>query len=263
MVSANFMLTIAFDKHTRKYYWRKFQKCMSAQDSHKWVIGEERGKGGLHHYQCRCRLSMGKEEGFKWLKMMFPTAHIEECSDTWGYERKEGKFICAEDRVETLRQRFLPYNNGQETALKHLDETNDREIVCWVTEEGNAGKTWLKKALWERGLAHFVQPVKVDASRMVMDCASQFIKQGYRPYVVIDLPRTAKWTDDMYIAIEMIKDGLISDPRYSTEAVNISGAKVLVLCNHKPVLTKLSADRWVVLTGKHALDVPKKREPLP
>ena len=84
------------------------------------------------------------------------------------------------------------------------------------------------------------------------DVANEFINHGWRPYVIIDLPRTAKWTDELYYAIEKIKDGLLKDPRYQSKTVNIHGVKVMVMCNHEPNVSKLSADRWVLYRGQAA-----------
>jgi len=84
--------------------------------------------------------------------------------------------------------------------------------------------------------------------QMMASLAIQDREDGRPPrrYVVIDIPRTWKWSKDLYCAIETIKDGLIVDPRYSARPINIRGVKVLVLSNDRPSLDKLSVDRWVV-----------------
>lgn len=84
------------------------------------------------------------------------------------------------------------------------------------------------------------------AESMIKDVASKMSKDR-RPIVVIDVPRATKWNSQLYEAIEVIKDGLIDDPRYSSNALNIKGVKVLVMCNTKPKLDKLSEDRWVII----------------
>ena len=247
MVSANFMLTITYDKHTRKYLWKKWQKCMQAQDSHKWIIGEEKGKGGLTHYQCRCRLSMGKEDGFNWLKMMFPTAHIEECSDTWEYERKEGRFLCSEDRIDNLKTRYGKFRPEQERMIWNTLHQGDRGITVWYNPSGRIGKSWLTNALWERGLAYCVQ-VTDNVKSMVQDVASEYLSNGFRRILVLDFPREWKWKSDVYTAVERLKDGLIKDVRYGSRTVNIRGVCILVLCNTAPDVKRLSDDRWHVFT---------------
>lgn len=75
-------------------------------DVHKWVIGFEIGKDGYRHLQCRLRVSKGKEEAFETVKSYLPLAHIEECSDTWDYERKGGRYLTSWDTVEIRRVRF-------------------------------------------------------------------------------------------------------------------------------------------------------------
>ncbi|APG55809.1 rep protein [Macaca mulatta feces associated virus 5] len=115
----------------------------------------------------------------------------------------------------------------------------------WYDKVGNCGKSWFTGALWERGLAYVTAESKDDA--VIKDIASDFLDHGYRPFVIIDLPRTAQWSNELYLAIERIKDGLIKDPRYNSRTVNIRGVKVLVCCNSLPKLDKLSKDRWVRL----------------
>jgi len=217
-------------------------KFFRMNDIKKWVVGAEKGAGGYEHWQVRmqCRYN------FEQLKALFPRAHIEEASDTWEYEIKEGKYWTSWDRKENRQQRFGKYRYAQKRVYETLQDTNDREVVVWYDEEGKAGKSWFTRALWERGEAYFCAGY-TSGGAIVQDIASEYIKHGWRPIVIIDIPRAGKWTPDLYEAIERIKDGLIKDTRYSASTVNISGVKVLVCTNTKPKLDKLSADRWRII----------------
>lgn len=151
--------------------------------------------------------------------------------------------------------RFGKPDKHQQAVLDKLDKTNDRQIVVWITESGGWGKSWIAGHLWEIGKAHVCQSCDT-VKGMVQDIASDYIKHGYRPYIVIDIPRTWKWTKDLYCAIERIKDGLIKDTRYDSKTINIRGVKILVLTNEEPKFDKLSEDRWVpVYNGRYALFV--------
>lgn len=240
----------------------KLFQFMEDYDIHKWIIGREEGKSGYKHWQVRFSTSQfdrdevnDKNElisGIERIKDWFKQAHIEKASDTWNYETKSGNYFRDDDNDLILRQRFGKLRDNQQKVLETVYGTNDRQIVTWVTEEGNVGKSWLCGALWERRIAHTVQPQNT-AKGLIQDVASEVLSNGKRDIIIIDIPRTWKWTEELYCAIETIKDGLIKDTRYGSRTVNIRGTKLLVLCNAEPKLGKLSRDRWVILHGATAL----------
>lgn len=209
------------------------------QDIHKWIIGAEVGNDGYKHWQIRAQV----RETFEQLKQRFPKAHIEEASDTWTYERKEGNFYTSMDTPDILAQRYAELRPWQKEVLEKVQNASDRTIDVVCNPNGNIGKSFLIAYLWERGLAHVVQGQN-NAKGIVQDCASEFISNGYRPIVVIDIPWSWKWTNDLYVALERIKDGLIKDTRYGSRTINIHGVKVLVMCNQKPNEKRLASDRW-------------------
>uniref|UniRef100_A0A8A4XD10 Replication-associated protein n=1 Tax=Syrmaticus ellioti CRESS-DNA-virus sp. TaxID=2815058 RepID=A0A8A4XD10_9VIRU len=241
-MTTNYMLTMSRDGITDYCYLRKFLNFVEANDIHKWVIGRETGKNGRKHWQIR----IATRWTFEQMQVMFPGAHIEECSDTWEYETKEGQYLKWDDRPENLRERFGSFRFAQEYVRKALERSNDREVVVWYDERGNCGKSWFTRALWERGLAYYSAGTD-KGTTIVQDIASEYLKHGWRPYVVIDIPRAGKWSTELYEAIERVKDGLIKDPRYSANSINIHGVKVLVCCNTMPKLDKLSQDRWNII----------------
>lgn len=235
-----------------KKRWFKF---FEFYDIHKWVLGRETGKGGYKHWQVRFQTTAfdktEKVNDILELKEWFKQAHVLKASDTWEYETKSGDYFRDDDNPEILRQRFGEFREAQERVIQTVYGTNDRQIVVWCTEEGNVGKSWMCGALWERREAHYILPQNT-AKGLIQDCASEVIQNGKRPIIIIDIPRTWKWTEELYCAIETIKDGLIKDPRYGSRTVNIRGTKLLILCNSRPQLGKLSRDRWVILTGADA-----------
>lgn len=212
-----------------------------ATDTKKWVIAEETGNFGYKHWQIR----MSSRYDFKTLQAIFgKNAHIEECSDTWDYERKEGKYITSWDTIENLQTRFGVLRPAQARVLALADLQNDREITVWYDQKGAIGKTWLGKHLYQTGKGFFCPPTIHTAQGYI-----QWVSSGYNgeKYIIIDIPRNQKWTNELYIAVETIKDGLVYDARYSSKVKDISGAKVIVLTNNMPKLDKLSVDRWQIL----------------
>lgn len=216
------------------------KKFILDHDVHKWVIGYETGRTGYEHFQCRIQTGVDFEQ----LKLWFDDAHIEQASDDWTYERKEGRFVSSEDTSNVRRCRFGKLRSNQQRVLDVLDNTGDREIVVWYDGTGNVGKSFLTRWLVERGRAYYVPPTVENAKQII-----QWVCSGYQnqPYIVIDIPRSAKWSEPLYTAIEAIKDGLVYDTRYSAKLRDIWGVKILVLTNSRPKLDKLSTDRWIII----------------
>ena len=213
---------------------------MIDNDIHKWIIAKEVGNDGYKHWQVRlqCRHT------FEQLKMEFPKAHIEEASDVYDYERKEGQYIRSDDNDYTLQARFGELRENQRMYLQNLETQNDRQIDVIVDNGrfgGNHGKTWLARHLYQSGKGFYVPPTIGNGKQII-----QFVASGYRsePIIVIDVARSTVWNSELYVALETIKDGMVYDTRYHHTQRDIHGVKVLVTCNRKPVLKYLSKDRW-------------------
>lgn len=266
-----YMLTIPRDE---QHDILKLWSYINTHDVHKWVIGRETGRNGYQHWQCRIKTSdpdfFKFEEqqqpfltpdwkveyrkvkvGVGWVNRNIPRAHVEECSDTWDYETKEGMSIASWDTPEVLRLRFGRMRWWQECAVEALRTTNDREVMVWYDPTGNNGKSWLVGHLYETGQAYYLPPTMTSVQSMLQTIASlaHADREDGRPpreFVLIDIPRSWKWSKELYTAIETIKDGLLLDPRYSARPINIRGVKVMVLTNTRPELDKLSQDRWYI-----------------
>lgn len=221
--------------------WRTF---FYVNDVHKWTLGAETGKGGYKHWQVRLQISGSDEEVFNKIKEIFPTAHIEKASDTWTYECKERMHWTSNDTPEVLKTRFGHMRWYQKDVVEAVRRQNDRQIAYWYDPEGNKGKSWLVNHLFESCQAWYVPPTLKTVEGIIQWVASVYINNDYRDILVIDIPRSWKWSTELYTAIETIKDGLVYDPRYHAQMINIRGVKILVLCNHEPKLDALSADRW-------------------
>lgn len=241
-------------------------------DVHKWIVGAEVGAGGYKHWQCRLRarddffkfeqvdvpewngqriVTVKKKVGVGWANINMPWAHVEECSDKYEYEAKGGVYWASWDTKKVRASRFGKPDWSQEALLRALQDQNDRQVMVWYDPDGNHGKTWLVRHLYETGRAYYVLPTFTTTKEMIQAVASMAIedrKQGYPPreIVVIDIPRSWKWSEQLYTAIETIKDGLVMDGRYSASPIDIWGIKVLVTTNAEPDRKKLSMDRWQI-----------------
>lgn len=213
---------------------------IKTNDIKHWIIAKETGIGGYKHYQVR----MDNRESFERLKTWFPTAHIEQASDNYDYERKEGNYISSEDTNDIRRVRFGKLRRNQREIIRILDKQTDRNILAIVDKYGNTGKSWLTNWGFEKGLGFYVPPTIGTVEGII-----QHVCSGYRrePYIFIDIPRSWKWSEQLYTAIESIKDGLVYDKRYSSRIRNIRGVKICVFTNTMPKLDRLSTDRWVLV----------------
>lgn len=209
-------------------------------DTKHYIVGIEKGKGGLEHFQIRCQNS--DPQFFEHVKEWIPEAHIEKAeSDSFEYERKEGRFWTSEDSTDIRKVRFGQLTNAQQGIVDALQTQNDRQVDVWYDPKGNHGKTWLTLHLWEIGKALVVPRASTTPEKM-----SAFICSSYKgeEYVIIDIPRSRPIDAALYESIEEIKDGLVFDQRYSGKAKNIRGVKVCIFTNKMLDTKKLSHDRW-------------------
>ena len=224
----------------RKWACKKIIKIMiETNDCKKWIIAMEKGKGGLLHWQIRLQTS--NKLFFEWIKKNIPQAHIEKAQDKWEYERKEGHYWTSDDTTEILSCRYGKPRHEQKNVIKALRTQNDRQVDVVYDPKGNWGKSWLIRHLYETGKACYVPPTMSNVQGII-----QWVHSAYKgePYIVIDIPRSWKWSEQLYVTIETVKDGLVYDPRYSANMRDIWGVKVLVMSNTLPKIDKLSSDRW-------------------
>lgn len=235
-----YMLTVPRNVHKRT-----LRIMIEQNDVKKYIIAKEEGFGGYKHWQIRLQTS--NKDFFKWCKRNIPEAHVEEATDSWEYERKEGVYWCSNDTNEIRKLRFGEPNKKQKWVLKALKNQNNRQVLVWYDPLGNQGKTWLVGHLWEQGKACYVPPTLGTPKEIIQWVHSSYNDEGL---IIIDIPRSWKWNEALYTAIETIKDGLVYDPRYSAKMKNIRGVKVLCMSNTMPRVSALSSDRWIIIGGE-------------
>lgn len=237
-----FMMTMPWTGQSK----RMINLYLTRNDIHDWTIAYEVGRDGYRHIHVR----LNARSTFEELQQSFPGVHIEEGStdEDW-YERKDGHFVSSEDTVDVRRCRFGKLRPNQQEVLELLDRQSDRQVLVWFDSTGGIGKSFFTRWLVERRRAYYVPPT-VDNSKQII----QYVCAGYKgqPYIVIDIPRSAKWNQSLYTAIESIKDGLVYDTRYTAKIRDIWGCKILVLTNTMPNLDALSKDRWIIHEEKNA-----------
>lgn len=226
---------------------REWKEIIKTHDIHKWIIAKETGQGGYEHWQVRLATNLTFEQ----LKNIFPEAHIEQSTEWSDYERKEANYVCSEDTSDILRCRYGKLRENQRKILQQVYAQSDRGIHVVFDERGGSGKSFLCRWLFERNIGFYVPPTVRTTQGII-----QFVASGYRGQriIVIDIPRSSRWTNELYEGIEAIKDGLVYDTRYSAKMKDIWGVKILCLTNTRPKLSALSTDRWNILNAKGEME---------
>lgn len=223
-----------------KVHKRAIKEFIKMHDVHKWIYAKETGQGGYEHWQIRFYTSASFDE----LKGAFPEAHIEQSTEWSDYERKEANFVSSEDTTDVLRCRYGRLRENQRRILRQVYNQSDRGITVVYDPKGNTGKSFLSRYLYERNIGFYVPPTVRNTQGII-----QYVASGYRGQrvIVVDIPRSSKWTSELYEGLEAIKDGLVYDTRYSAKMRDIWGVKILCLTNTCPNLSSLSMDRWEIL----------------
>lgn len=116
----------------------------------------------------------------------------------------------------------------------------DKRTVHWYYEGfGNVGKSFLTTYLQAKG-AYVVTGGKV------CDIAYAY---DYQDVVIFDISRTkADTMDHLYEVMEMLKNGNMFSTKYQSVTKVFSPPHVIVFANFHPDMSKLSQDRWHIVT---------------
>lgn len=228
----------------RTIHKREIRALFDACDVKEYIIGMETGKNGYEHWQIRCKAS--RPDFMKYVHDREPKFHIEKAeTDSFEYERKEGRFWCSEDTAEIRQCRFGRLGDKgqiwQRQLMKRLRKQSVREIDVVLDPKGNQGKSFTTVHLWEVGEALVVPRNQTTAERV-----SGFVCSAWHGewLIIIDIPRSGKPNKALYETMEEIKDGLVFDWRYAGKTRNIRGTKLVVFTNEPLNLKGLSDDRW-------------------
>lgn len=113
----------------------------------------------------------------------------------------------------------------------------DREILFYVDESGNSGKSWFCK--YYRSLHDHVQIIK----------PGKFADMAYQLFPILrvlflDCPRSKQGDFIQYDFLEALKDGLVPSGKYESRMKEYGPVHVVVMMNEYPDQSKLSIDRY-------------------
>ena len=225
----------------------------------RYVFQKEQGDGGLIHYQGRLSL-IKKRRKFEALKLFKepkpnyfePTTNPEYFKGDAFYQMKLDTRIDGpwtdKDEIPVMTKQlslFLKWELRpfQKRIIEEAQEFDMRKInLIWDTT-GNCGKSMLSEYMEYKGLAE-----EVPSFRLMDDIfqwvATRPIKQCY----IVDMPRGMKKDKlgDFYSGIEVIKNGVAYDKRYTAKKIRFDRPRIFVFTNTLPMLDLMSKDRWVI-----------------
>ncbi len=221
-----------------------------------YVFQKEKGDSGYLHYQGRLRL-IKKRRRTKALSLFVtppnyfqPTVGSEYINGDAFYMMKEDTKVegpwTDKDEVKVLTTQLAWYNSQDERPfqkkLREMCSIFDMRTIdlIWDTT-GNCGKSLLCEALEYDGLCEEVPPY-----RLMDDIFAWVATRPIKKCYVIDMPRGMKKDrlGDFYSGIEIIKNGVAYDKRYSAKKIRFSRPRIFVFTNCLPCLNLMSIDRW-------------------
>lgn len=136
--------------------------------------------------------------------------------------------------------RWQKYLTGELSATPH-----PRHIIWYVDFIGGCSKSlFCKYRAVTYGDAFLTQIGSPTHAATVIDSA---IKSGWdRGVVFFDLPRGTKNDKDLYISLEMFKNGFFNTIKYQGKVVIFDNPHIVIFSNFFPDLNTMSRDRWIV-----------------
>lgn len=228
----------------------------------KWVFQKEKGESGYVHWQGR--FSLKKKKSLSSLIALFsnydhwhgvhfsPTSKEIALSNNFNYVMKDDSRIdgawADTDEELVLTKQMEMFNEwgclNWQSHLKKISQKFDLRTIDLIYDPtGNAGKSLFSEHMELVGLAEEVPPYRLMDDIFQWVC-SRPIKKCY----IFDLPRGMKKDKlgDFYSGIEVIKNGVAYDRRYSAKKIRFDRPRVFVFTNMLPQFDLMSKDRWHV-----------------
>lgn len=138
-----------------------------------------------------------------------------------------------------------PLKAWQQQLKERLDASpSDREIFFVVDEAGGEGKSFFA-AYYQKHRKNTLLCLPGKKADMVYALASC----GFVPEVIlVDAPRSKQGEYIQYDFLEELKNGRIFNTKYESRMLQFPVPHVVVFMNEQPDMTKLSEDRYVIIT---------------
>ncbi|AIF71519.1 replication-associated protein [McMurdo Ice Shelf pond-associated circular DNA virus-8] len=233
-----------------------------------WIFQLEMGESGFVHYQIYWKLTKRDRPKTLAIALNERLPGIELSAASTGGVLALKRYCMKDDtrlagpwskkkiyRGEDLPVKMLPWQQKLADYLK--TEAGKREIIWLMDPLGKMGKTIFGKmmAYW-RGALYLTWGDTKDVMNLVA-------KSDKNNVYIFNLSRTKPKmmsSDDLYTALEQIKDGAFINTKYETSQVLMKPPHVVVMANCMPEMAKLSKDRWNVIVMKFSDRPPVEEE---
>lgn len=238
-------------------------KSLFSKYGKKWGYQLEEGDNtGYRHFQCRISLLKAERLNGVYKKILNEglIIHKTAISHTstncasgeqfWDYSTKDHTRIdgpwTSRDAPRTKQMEMfdewgcMPYMEDLKIKAKTFDL---RAIDLIYDVEGNHGKSMFAEHMEYIGLAEEVPPFRM------MDHIFEWVAtRPIRKCYIFDMPRGMKKDKlaDFYSGIEVIKNGVAYDKRYSAKKIRFDRPRIFVFTNTLPEFSLMSKDRWKV-----------------
>lgn len=149
---------------------------------------------------------------------------------------------------ESYRKEFIGIEpRGWQRGLWSVLEgpANERTIMWFWDKVGRTGKTMFCKMWFARCPEETVLINAIARVGDTMNLITNELDKGNKvKYVFINLARQFDGKEQIYTAVENIKDGVITNNKYKCSTRMIRPPHVVVFANFAPDKSKLSIDRW-------------------
>ena len=226
----------------------------------KFVFQLEVGDNGYKHYQGRISLIKKRRKCEILNKNLLspmpnylkPTSKTEYVKGDSFYQMKKDTFLQGpwtdKDEVKYLTKQLELFKGWelrpyQQAIVDECSKFDLRKInLIWDTT-GNCGKSLLSEYLEYEGLSEEIPPF-----RMMDDIFQWVCSRPKKRSYIVDMPRGMKKDrlGDFYSGIEVIKNGVAYDKRYTAKKIRFDRPRIFVFTNTLPNLELMSKDRWEI-----------------
>lgn len=214
----------------------------------KYVFQEETGTNGTKHLQGVICL----KKAMRWTEFnLNKSIHWEKTksvNDAINYCQKD------DTRTGKIYSMGLPpklkvidkLRNWQQSICNLInDEPNDRTINWVYDKDGNCGKTVFSKYLYSKYKCIIATGGAYnDVACILAECVKNGFDLNDKFTFIMNVPRSVDKIS--YKAIEAVKDGLITSPKFNSQTLVFNCPHVWIFSNEMPEISRLSKDRWMI-----------------
>jgi hypothetical protein len=183
------------------------------------------------------------QNGMSLSQLMFDPDHMQVVARNMQYFRSVWNTILSTRTMEELRQLYsnAVFRPWQEELITYVNApVHPRQVLWYVDETGNQGKSWMASYLSSTAGALVLTNGKIQ------DIAHVYNNEKI---VIFDLSRSqTECLNHIYTLMECFKNGRIFSPKYDSINKTFSPCHVIIFANFIPDHSKLSQDRWLVKT---------------